>query len=173
MNSPSRRALLSATPLWLFRVIASHSAVTDFLWSLQRQELQQGVVRSLRGKQMPTTEDMFNEFAAALQFPYYFGGNWAAFDECLADLSWLPATGYVITIFDSADLLAKEEGSQLDQLLGVLESVCVEWSKPVARGEPWDRPGVPFHVLFHYTPEEENKLHERIASIPSTLDLLG
>jgi Barstar (barnase inhibitor) len=120
---------------------------------------------------MPTTEAMFNEFAAALQFPYYFGGNWAAFDECLADLSWLPATGYIITIFDSADLLAKDERSQLNQLFDVLEAMCIEWSKPVVGGQAWDRPSVPFHVLFHYAPEDECRLHERIASIPSTLGI--
>jgi hypothetical protein len=29
------------------------------------------------------------EFAASFQFPYYFGENWPAFDECINDLSWL------------------------------------------------------------------------------------
>jgi hypothetical protein len=118
---------------------------------------------------MPTTEDMFNEFAAALQFPYYFGGNWAAFDECLRDLEWLPATGYVISIFDSADMLAKEEGSQLDSLLEELESVSVEWSNPVACGESWDRPGVPFHVIFHSTTEDVPRLPPRIGAISDVL----
>jgi len=120
---------------------------------------------------MPTVEDLFREFAAVLQFPYYFGGNWDALAECLADLAWLPATGHVITILDSPDLLASEEASQLDQLLDLLESVCIEWSKPVVSGAPWDRPGVPFHVLFHSTPEDEGRLPERIASISSTLSV--
>jgi hypothetical protein len=165
MNFLNRRALLTTEPPWLFRVTASHSDVTDFLWSLQRQELQQGVVRWLRGKQMPTTEDMFSEFAAVLQFPYYFGGNWAAFDECLADLAWLPAASYVIAILDSADLLANQEGSQLDLFFDVLESVCMEWSKPVASGESWDRPGVPFHVILHSTTEDVARLPPRLQAL--------
>src|SRR5437868_567642 len=111
MISHSHDALLVPNEPWFYRVTESHSALADFLLSLQREEFKHGAVRWLRGKHMPTVEHMFNEFAAALQFPYYFGENWAAFDECLADLAWLPATGYLITVFDSEYLLAKEETS--------------------------------------------------------------
>src|SRR5690242_7078030 len=31
----------------------------------------------------------------AFRFPSYFGMNWDAADECLADMSWEPAAGYV------------------------------------------------------------------------------
>ena len=43
-------------------------------------------VRVLRGRNMRSTEGFYNELAAALQFPLYFGKNWDALDECLADL---------------------------------------------------------------------------------------
>ncbi len=33
---------------------------------------------------------LFTALASALRFPAYFGHNWAALDECLGDLSWLP-----------------------------------------------------------------------------------
>lgn len=118
---------------------------------------------------MTTTYDVFREFQAALQFPYYFGAGWNGFDECIRDLDWISAAGYIILILDSADLLANEEESQLDRLLLALEWAAVEWSKPIALGEAWDRPAVPFHVLFHYLPEDEQRLHRRIASIPDTL----
>jgi hypothetical protein len=44
----------------------------------------------IRGAECRTEHDLFAEFSAALQFPRYFGWNWAAFEECVADLSWLP-----------------------------------------------------------------------------------
>lgn len=47
-------------------------------------------VRTVRGSKMLTEDQLFTEVSAALQFPYYFGENWPAFDECLADLEWLP-----------------------------------------------------------------------------------
>jgi hypothetical protein len=67
-------------------------------------------VRELRGPKMRTTAGVFDEFAAAFQFPYYFGANKDAFDECLRDLDDFvgPAAGYVAVIRDSADLLVDE-----------------------------------------------------------------
>lgn len=36
--------------------------------------------------------------AKALAFPQWFGGNWDAFEDCLGDLSWQPAPGYVLLL---------------------------------------------------------------------------
>ncbi|HEX4457700.1 MAG TPA: barstar family protein [Polyangia bacterium] len=42
--------------------------------------------------------------ARALQFPDYFGGNWDAFDECLAELQWQNRS-IVLVVDHAADLL--------------------------------------------------------------------
>jgi hypothetical protein len=46
------------------------------------------VVRVPRG--LRSKEKLLGVFAARLEFPTYFGGNWDAFEECLGDLAWLP-----------------------------------------------------------------------------------
>ena|ERR1035437_1390290 len=167
MNTDTYTSLLVPAEPRLLRIIGPHSEVTDRLLHLQQRS--PGLaVRFLRGKKMATVQSMFDEFAAALQFPYYFGSNWAAFDECLADLAWLPATAYVLTIWDSAALLAKES-TEYEILFGILERVCVEWSTPIAVGESWDRPAVPFHVVFHSNLENSWDLPSRIAAVPSIL----
>jgi hypothetical protein len=68
--------------------------------------------------------------ARALQFPAWFGANWDALEDCLTDLSWLEAAGYVLLLERSADL-PKEEFAVLTDVLG---SAARHWA---ARGKPF------------------------------------
>jgi len=45
--------------------------------------------------------------AGVLGFPPYFGMNWDAFSDCLADMSWRPAAGYVILLKNQQSFAAK------------------------------------------------------------------
>lgn len=106
------------------------------------------VVRVLRGAKMATASALFDEVAAALQFPLYFGENWDALDECLADLGWLPRThGFVLVIVDAGRVL-EAEPDLLRVFVDSLVRAADEWSRPVAEGEWWHRPAVPFHVVL-------------------------
>jgi hypothetical protein len=71
-------------------------------------------VREVRGSRMRTVAALFDEFAAALQFPYYFRPNKDAFDECLFNLEDLlgDATGYVVAVRDAEQLLADAPGER-------------------------------------------------------------
>jgi len=106
-------------------------------------------VRVLRGRKMRTLPGLFDECAAALQFPLYFGENWDAFDECVADLEGLPAArGFVVVIVDPDELLVEAGHEALGLLLDSLESATAVWGRSVELGEWWDRPAVPFHVVL-------------------------
>ncbi len=82
--------------------------------SVRYQAPAEYIVRELRGAKMHTTAGVFDEFAAAFQFPYYFGENKDAFDECLRDLPDFvgDAPGYVAVIRDADELLADQPGQR-------------------------------------------------------------
>jgi hypothetical protein len=81
-------------------------------------------------------------------FPWYFGENWPAFDECIRDLSWLPADVYTLIITDSESVLCEEDEEQFRTFIQILERACREWGRPVQTAEWWSRPAIPFHVIF-------------------------
>lgn len=94
------------------------------------------VVREVRGTKMATVSEVFDEFAAAFQFPYYFGENKNAFDECMRDLDEFvgAAKGYVVVVRDAAELLA-DEPKQRAWFVDAMAFYASEWANrptPVA-----------------------------------------
>jgi hypothetical protein len=81
-------------------------------------------VRRLRGSRCRTTTAFFDELAAVMQFPTYFGHNWNAARDMLRDLHWLPAEAYLLLIEDADELLADEPDEVLGAGLGVLARVA-------------------------------------------------
>jgi RNAse (barnase) inhibitor barstar len=158
-----KEALLNPTPPWLYLIGADASSITDFAWSLTGGE-PRVAVRILRGKKMLTAEALFNEFAAAMQFPYYFGENWDAFDECLTDLEWMTADAYVLVVTDSQLLLSRGSDGQLSTLIDVLQKAAAEWARPVDVQEEWGRPPRAFHVIFQSLSADLQEVRLRLKS---------
>lgn len=80
------------------------------------------VLRYVRGKKMRSLQGVFDEFSAALQFPWYFGDNRDAFDECIADREWLPrASRHVVVIFD-AETVLEGNRTELEWLIASLQN---------------------------------------------------
>lgn len=99
---------------YIHLLVADPGTAYDISWVLNNEGL---VARVMRAKHMRTLDGLVTETSAALQFPSYFGYNWAAFDECLGDLMWLPATGYVLLITDASQLLVQGELDDLQALV--------------------------------------------------------
>lgn len=59
---------------------------------------------------------LMDRIARALVFPHWFGANWDALEDCLADLSWSKAAGHVLLFEGAADLPADELGILADIL---------------------------------------------------------
>lgn len=106
-------------------------------------------VRAVRGSKMRTEDQLFTEVSAALQFPYYFGENWPAFDECLADLEWLPrGSGFVFVVYEAEQVLADAPPRTFATFEKVVHRACDEFGEPIDDGESWDRPATPFHFVL-------------------------
>ena len=106
-------------------------------------------VRTVRGRKARTVAELFDEFAAALQFPYYFGENWAAFDECFSDLSWLHVqSGIVVVILDAEHVLKEEGSAELKVLARIITDAASAFAEPIEETEWWSRPPLPFHVVL-------------------------
>lgn len=72
-------------------------------------------------------DDALERIAAALQFPDWFGGNWDALADCLNDLSWLPAPGYVLML-DHADDWRRGDLEGFEVLLDVANDTGARWA---------------------------------------------
>ncbi|MEV8441619.1 barstar family protein [Actinosynnema sp. NPDC051121] len=108
---------------------ASHADLGDSTIALSR-ERPTAAVRRLRGSRCRSTSGLFDELAAALQFPAYFGANWNAVHDMLTDLRWLPAESYLLVVEDADDLLADEDDAVLAAGLRVF-ATSAESAAPV------------------------------------------
>jgi hypothetical protein len=79
---------------------------------------------------MRTVEALFDEVGAALPFPYYFGENWAALDECITDLEWVPPRAGYVLVLAEADMVLDDERDALNVLRRVLTNAVTEWANP-------------------------------------------
>src|SRR6266496_3166252 len=131
----SKEILYSGQGPWFHVVGTGLSEITDFGWSLTKHESLKVNVRFLRGKKMTKVDALDTECSAALQFPWYFGENWPAFDECIRDLSWLPADVYTLIITDSMAVLSEEDEEQFSIFVEILDKASREWGQPVETTE--------------------------------------
>ena len=82
-------------------------------------------------------DELLARIGAALEFPDWFGANWDALFDCLNDLQWLPAPGYVL-VFENAGSLGETAPEDFDALCEILNESAVAWG----------RRGVPFRAIL-------------------------
>jgi hypothetical protein len=74
--------------------------------------------------------DLLARLAKALGFPAWFGHNWDALADCMTDLGWRPAEGYVLILEHGAEL-RESQPEVFDTTLAILDDAAVAWK---ARG---------------------------------------
>ena len=107
----------------------------------------QGITaRVVRGQRCTDKERTLQEWAAALQFPSYFGGNWDALEECLEDLSWL-GTDTAVVFVTHADAVLPKGGRDYGVLINLFTAMT---------------PGSPLRIVLQCEPGSEQKLLSRL-----------
>lgn len=85
-------------------------------------------------------ESLLSALAEGLAFPAWFGHNWDALEDCLNDMSWSNAEGYVLVLRHADGVHGRAEGDFLT-LLRILADVSATWSEE----------GVPFWTFVELT----------------------
>lgn len=118
-------------------------------------------IRIIRGERCQDEGSTFQEWAAALQFPWYFGHNWDALDECINDLEWLPAKGYIFVITHIDKVLPKR---RFETLINIVKKTALNWSVSHESFDNFPRSAIPFHIIFHCDPDKKDVSHKRLTS---------
>jgi RNAse (barnase) inhibitor barstar len=105
----------------------------------------------VRGGKCRSVAGLFAELAQTLDFPDYFGHNWDALEECLADLEWLPAKGYVL-LFTDAELILPDDEEEFATFVEVLNDAGEAW----ASGQAATR-AKSFHTLLAVSERNKSK----------------
>ncbi len=106
----------------------------------------------VEGRNIARKEQFLNHAATALRFPQHFGHNWDALEECLMDLEWVDAEGYVL-YYDHIDPFLSAQPEQFETLVEILRDAVQSWKED----------GTAMVVLLHgaKAPKGVRKLGER------------
>jgi RNAse (barnase) inhibitor barstar len=140
----------------LHLLVATPEDLSNQARALERKSGKKLAARVVRGRKTATAAALFDECAAALQFPLYFGENWDALNDCLGDLDWLEAESVVLVLADAAHLLSKGTAEEFKRFFDILEQSATHSRNPGGAGR-----ARPYHVILHAAPAEEAALRAR------------
>lgn len=122
MNETCARFLAQVQPgLYRWLPPAYASVLTDTAEQLGWRLFQ------LDGRCARSKSGFLQAAAAAMHFPDYFGRNWDAFEECINDLSWAPARGYVL-LYEHVWWFACNHPVAWRTAQVILDDACRNWA---------------------------------------------
>ena len=138
----------------LYLLAGETEEVDQYVAKVRYEAGQRLTVIVLRGSNMQSMDRFYDEMAAALQFPLYFGRNWNALDECLVDLDWLPSNAYLLVFADAPSLLRTAGAGDAGAFWKLLSRSSKEWSGGGSLGGGLTRKPTPFHAVLHASGSE-------------------
>ena len=128
-------------------------------------------VLRVRGNKSLDEAHFFDEVAAALQFPYYFGENWDAVWDCITDLNWLRGSSFLI-VFDSAEHLLSQSDRGFTLLLKVLADAHERWHRETADFGSRGRQPIAFQSVLACDPDTVDAFMTRMTEAGGAFTLL-
>lgn len=119
-------------------------------------------VRVFQGKKCRTKSGLLGEFARVLEFPSYFGKNWDAFEECVTDLYWLPAPGYLFVLTEAEQVLAGHD-EDYRTFVTIMEEAGKVWAT-----DQDVRPEIPFHVLLTVSDRQQKRRKDWVVPLATS-----
>jgi hypothetical protein len=101
------------------------------------------------GETISSKSDFLKACAIAMKFPDHFGYNWDAFNDCLTDLDWITAKGYLI-LYTQPEPFAKTNPTDWATLLELLQDAVDDWAET----------DTPMAILFNTQSSLLNDLEE-------------
>lgn len=109
------------------------------IYNLLYKEAHNGAyIAYIRGLRCKTEDAFFREISASFQFPWYFGENWAAFDDCICDLEWLRFSSLFVVIDDYSQIFDNNAN---------LQKILIKHLQYAAKY--WDEEGIDFNILLN------------------------
>jgi RNAse (barnase) inhibitor barstar len=82
----------------------------------------------IEGRNIARKEQLLNHVATALHFPGHFGDNWDAMEECLTDMEWIDAPGYLV-YYDHIDTLLAAHPDQFATFVEICRDAVRSWKE--------------------------------------------
>lgn len=131
----------------------------------------EAAIRIIRGKKSKTRFDFYNEIAAALQFPYYFGENGNALHDCINDLEWLRADAYLLMVDDAHLFLRDSSAYTVRDFMNIFSDANIEWLTP-NKWCPRNRQPTPFHLLFRCDESDIPAFLQRLGDFADEVEVI-
>ncbi|MDB9513546.1 barstar family protein [Kamptonema animale CS-326] len=80
----------------------------------------------IEGKDIASKTDLLKASAKAMSFPAYFGSNWDAFEDCITDLDWVAAKGYIL-LYSQPENFARNNPSDWATAIDIFRSAVEYW----------------------------------------------
>lgn len=80
----------------------------------------------INGMDVKSKAEFLQAAAETMKFPDYFGDNWDAFNDCITDLSWIAADGYIL-LYTHPNNLANSDPLEWSIALDVFQDAIEYW----------------------------------------------